>query len=255
MHRSNTDSASNPIVLQLKGVKKSYKGASKPALQSLTLHLRRNEILGFLGPNGAGKTTTISIIAGLNYPDSGHIKFAEMPDTATRKNRIAIVPQDIAVFEKLTARENLLYFGRLYGIAQKRLNQQVQHSIDVMRLSDHESKRICQLSGGLKRRINIAVALLNNPSILLLDEPMTGIDAQAKRMIAEELKNFAASGTAIIYTSHNMVEVQQICDRVCIMDEGKIICTGTPTNLLKDHPDCNNLEELFIKLTGHALRD
>lgn len=259
MASSDIDTPSIPVpaapVLELEGIQKRYAGAEKPALHSLSLTLKAGEILGLLGPNGAGKTTTISIIAGLIRADAGSMKLPQQANTNKFQDSVALVPQDIAVFQKLTAKENLEYFGRLYGIPRKELHPRIENSLKMMQLTEHRTKWVAQLSGGLKRRVNIAVGLLNNPSVLLLDEPMVGVDAQTKLMIANELRSCANRGTGILYTSHNMDEIQQLCHRVCIVDGGKVICEGTPEQLLMDHANCKNLEELFIQLTGHALRD
>jgi ABC-2 type transport system ATP-binding protein len=249
--------AVKPIIEISKLVKK-YKSSSVNAVDSLNLHISEGSIFGLLGPNGAGKTTTISMLCGLLAPTSGKIKIAGHKLNGTNnelKRLIGIVPQELAVYEDLTAKENLEFFGNMYGLSGKSLSNQINHYLGKFNLKDKSNKRVNTFSGGMKRRLNLIAGILHSPKILFLDEPTVGIDVQSKNVIIEHLKNLNANGMTLIYTSHMMDEAESLCSRIAIIDFGKVISVGKPKELINEHKDCKNLEEIFLKLTGRSVRE
>ena len=246
------------MLLDARKLEKRYKGASSPALKGIDVSVRPGEIFGLLGPNGAGKTTAISIMSGLLRPDSGQvfvngIDLLRHPDRG--KRQFGLAPQEIALYPTLTVEENLLFFGRLYGLKGGPLQARVRECLSFAGLEDRSGKRIETCSGGMKRRANLAASLLHSPRLLFLDEPTAGIDAQSRSLILERLKTLCESGAGIVYTTHYMEEAEQICDRAAIIDEGRILEIGEPKALIASNPECSNLGDLFLKLTGRRLRD
>ena len=220
-------------LLAVKGLSKSYNGT--PALSDLSFEVREREVFGLLGPNGAGKTTTMSILAGLLKPDSGSIEFdgrPVQPRDFDFRNRLGVVPQDLAVYPDLTVRENLDFFGSLYGLKGDPLKQRVSAVSDEMSLSQHGSKTTRDLSGGMKRRLNFAIALLHQPRLLILDEPTVGVDPQSRAHLLDCVRRLSEQGTAVIYASHYMDEVQSLCQRVAIVDHGRLIACDQLSGLL-----------------------
>lgn len=242
------------FAIQTKDLSKKYKNATVKAVDQLDLKVFEAEVYGLLGPNGAGKTTTISILCGLLSANSGTVSYFEDQKFDLKKN-IGVVPQDIALFENLTGLENLRYFAAMYGLPKKESKSKIEALLNRFGLLAKSDQLLKNYSGGMKRRINLLAAVLHNPKILFLDEPTVGIDVQSKKVILDYLEELNQSGTTIIYTSHYMEEAEKICDRVGIIDEGSIITEGTPTELLAEHKECKNLEDIFIKLTGKKLRD
>ena len=252
-----TDNAGEKLLVAL-GLSKTYTGASHPALAHLDISLESGEIFGLLGPNGAGKTTAISLMSSLLAPDSGTVTVCGLDMfTQPRKVRklIGLVPQDIALYPKLSARENLMYFGRLYGLHGRELRESVEESLQMTGLTDRADDRIDTYSGGMKRRANLAAGILHGPKVIFLDEPTVGIDAQSRNMILEKLLLLKEKGAGMIYTTHYMEEAERLCTRVAIMDEGRIVIHGKPRELIRQHPECSSLGELFLFLTGKQLRD
>ena len=245
-------------IIGIRNLTKKYKGSDEAALKGISLDIYPNEIFGLLGPNGAGKTTTISILCGLFKPTSGEVMidgFDLNQDLDHIKQVIGVVPQDIALYPTLTALENLTFFGNMYGLKGKPLKDLILDRMSVFGLERFAKKKISSFSGGMKRRVNLIAGLLHNPKILFLDEPTAGIDVQSKIVILEFLEKINRDGTTIIYTSHYMEEAENLCTRVSIIDQGKIISTGNPKELVADHPEFKNLENLFLYLTGKGLRD
>lgn len=228
------------------------------SLDNFSLDIKEGQIFGLLGPNGAGKTTLISILCGLIKPTSGSFKidnlvYAEHVNEI--KKIIGVVPQEYALYPTLTARENLLYFGSMYGLKGNDLKEKVIDSLDFLGLLKFADKRIETFSGGMKRRVNLIAGILHNPKILFLDEPTVGVDVHSKNVIIEYLKELNKIGTTIIYTSHHLSEAQDFCTHIAIVDHGKIYAEGTPKNLIETTANARNLEDVFISLTGKELRD
>ncbi|WP_281229083.1 ABC transporter ATP-binding protein [Flavobacterium aquiphilum] len=228
------------------------------SLDNFSLDIKEGQIFGLLGPNGAGKTTLISILCGLIRPTSGsftidNLVYAEHVNEI--KKIIGVVPQEYALYPTLTARENLLYFGSMYGLKGNDLKEKVIDSLDFLGLLKFADKRIETFSGGMKRRVNLIAGILHNPKILFLDEPTVGVDVHSKNVIIQYLKELNKTGTTIIYTSHHLSEAQDFCTHIAIVDHGKIYAEGTPKNLIETTANARNLEDVFISLTGKELRD
>jgi ABC-2 type transport system ATP-binding protein len=211
----------------------AYPSAS-PLIQNFDCHVRKGSLYGLLGPNGAGKTTLISLISGLNKPQSGEILIDGKNFKAKRKSifqRMSVVPQEYAFYGQMTAFENLDFFSRMYP-GRKQANDPIQQAIKLTGLENYQHRLAKHFSGGLKRRLNLAIGLLNRPDLLILDEPTTGIDPQSRHFILQAIKDLNTQGTTIVYTSHYMEEVEQLCDEIAIMDHGKILVSGTLDELL-----------------------
>ncbi|WP_321366847.1 ABC transporter ATP-binding protein [uncultured Desulfuromusa sp.] len=246
------------IVLSTENLAKSYAGSDRPAINGLSLKVRRGQVFGLLGPNGAGKTTTISILCTLLQPCSGNATILGhdvVRQAAEVRRKIGLVPQDIALYGSLTARENLRYFARIFQLSGKKIEERIAKCLDLAELQDCADQRVSTYSGGMKRRANLAAGILHQPEILFLDEPTVGIDAQSRYLILERLVELNRQGVTLIYTTHYMEEAQQICDEVAIVDGGQMIACGHPTQLVKESHGCENLEGLFLQLTGKQLRD
>jgi len=236
---------------------KRYAKMDRPALNNLDLHLNEGEFFGLLGANGAGKTTAVSIFSGFFPADSGSVSIMGMEfHRHSRQIRqiLGLVPQEIALYDRLTARENLLFFGKLYGFSGKKLLERVDHCLEFAQLRDQATRLVAGYSGGMKRRLNLATGLLHLPRILFLDEPTVGIDTQSRHLIHNQLLELNRNGTTILYTTHYMEEAQELCSRVGIIDGGRLIEQGVPSHMLAQS-GCRNLEELFLRLTGKQLRD
>ncbi len=221
-------------MLQISHLSKSFDKVK--AVDDISLEVKEGEIFGFLGPNGAGKTTTISMIAGLLTPDSGTIMIDSM-DTRHSMQQIrgimGVVPQDMAFYEELTARENLRFWGRLQGLSGKELEQRIRYYLDKIGLTGREDEPLKKYSGGMKRRINLIIGLLHRPKLLLLDEPTIGIDVQTKMNILDLIREASGKGTTVIYTTHNLSEAEELCDRIAIIDKGKILASGSLKELIQ----------------------
>lgn len=247
-----------PAAIRVQNLFKTYPGADAPAVDGLSLVVEEGRFYGLLGPNGAGKTTTLSILCGLLNADSGEAEVMghSLPQHIDRvKPLLGVVPQDIALYDTLTARENLAFFGAMYGIKGGALKKRSTELLEEFGLTEKADKPVQTYSGGMKRRVNLMVGLLHGPRILFLDEPTVGIDVQSRAMINTYLQKLNANGTTIIYTSHHMDEAERMCDSIGIIDRGKLIAEGSPKELLSANTDCNSLEDIFLKLTGKQLRD
>ncbi len=244
--------------LEARGLAYRYPGAAEPALRGLDLGAAGGEVLGLLGPNGAGKTTALSLLAGVLVPSSGTVRVWGDPvgprERAYRRH-LGLVPQEIALYGALTARENLRFFGRLHGLGGAELEARVAEGLEAVGLGDRADRRVETYSGGMKRRANLAAGLVHRPRLLVLDEPTVGVDAQSRQAIFALLRRLVGEGTTLVYSTHYMEEAQALCTRVVILDEGRAVADGAPAVLLATHPGCANLEELFLTLTGHRLRD
>jgi ABC-2 type transport system ATP-binding protein len=245
------------VIVEIQGIVKTYKDSIEPAVNHLTLNIYEGEIFGLLGPNGAGKTTTISILCDLIKPTSGKAKINGLfiHDAMRQiKGYIGVVSQDIALYEQLTAVENLRYFGGLYGIEKNELKNRINDFLHRLGLDQYKNKKVKTYSGGMKRRLNLIAGILHEPKLIFLDEPTVGIDVQSRNVIIEFLKEANKKGITILYTSHFMEEAEKLCTRICVIDYGKLVIKGTPSELMKQH-ESESLEEVFLKLTGKRLRD
>ncbi len=228
------------------------------SLNNVSLHINEGQIFGLLGPNGAGKTTLISMLCGLVKPTSGHFTIDGLDyqhHSSKIKKIIGVVPQEYALYPTLTARENLLYFGSMYGLKGSDLKDKVIEALDLLGLLKFADKQVQTFSGGMKRRVNLIAGILHNPKVLFLDEPTVGVDVHSKAAIIDYLKALNQKGTTIIYTSHHLAEAEDFCTQIAILDQGQIYAQDTPSALIEATKDARNLEDVFISLTGKALRD
>lgn len=245
-------------VIDINSVTKHYRGASENAVDSVSFAVQAGEIFGLLGPNGAGKTTLISMLCGLIRPTSGNFEICGLTyrkSSTELKSRIGVVPQDFAIYPSLTARENLQYFGGIYNLKSKDLNHCVQVALEALGLAPYADNRVDTFSGGMKRRVNLLAAVLHKPDVLFLDEPTVGVDVHSKKAIIEYLHKLNKQGTTIVYSSHHLLEAQELCSRVGIIESGKLLLDGAPRELIAQVNEARDLEDVFINLTGKGLRD
>jgi ABC-2 type transport system ATP-binding protein len=279
-------------MLSVDGVSFRYPGGEEPVLRDVSLAVPAGGIFGLLGPNGAGKTTLISILAGQLRGASGRVTVDGAPLEELRRREpasLGLVPQEFAFYPMLTCVENLRFFGGVQGLGGARLRERVDSVADFARIVSVMPRRAGELSGGLRRRLNLAIGLLTEPRILLLDEPTAGVDPQSRSFLLDSIRALAGEGRTILYTSHYMEEVEAICDRVAIIDAGRVLREGTLAELLRDDsgvvtlrlkaPNAEavtrtveaaraagceplgvqhgsrNLEQLFMQLTNRSLRD
>jgi ABC-2 type transport system ATP-binding protein len=281
-------------VLTLSNVRKSY--GKIVAVDGLSLSIRKGELFGLLGPNGAGKSTSVSLAVGLLAPEAGSVTIEGHgdPQSPAVRQAIGVAPQALALYDNLTAEENLRFFGEVYGLEGAQLAERVKWCLDFVGLTDRKSDRVISYSGGMKRRLNIAAAVIHDPELILLDEPTVGVDPQSRNKIFESIEQLHRDGRTIIYTTHYMEEAERLCDRIAIVDAGKLLALGTLNDLLATHggpptlmvksngaeqrlqtanplAELNRiaavstidafqmerptLEQVFLRLTGRSLRD
>jgi ABC-2 type transport system ATP-binding protein len=280
-------------MLQLSHLRKNF--GQILAVDDLSLEVRPGEIFGLLGPNGAGKTTTVSLAVGLLKPDSGAVQVdGADPMLASTRSLLGVATQALAIYDDLTGEENLRFFGKIQGMTGPKLTQRVAWALDFVQLTDRRKDRVKTYSGGMQRRLNLAVALVHDPPLLLLDEPTVGVDPQSRNAIFESIQTLRREGRAILFTTHYMEEAQRLCDRVGILDRGRLLALDTVDNLIRayggrdllivereggeerletDDPlqeleklrlqaplrrfrvERPDLETVFLKLTGKTLRD
>ncbi len=227
------DAIATQPVLVVDGLVRRY--GDLTAVDGVSFHIDAGETYGLLGPNGAGKTTTISMVAGLIPADAGTVTVAGetmSPGQVEVKRHIGLVPQDLAIYPELTATENLAYFGRLQGLRGGELAQRTGEVLDLVGLADRAKEATKNFSGGMKRRLNIGVGLLHRPTLLILDEPTVGVDPQSRNAILESVETLSVEGMAVLYTTHYMEEAERLCDRIAIMDSGRIQAEGTRGDLI-----------------------
>jgi ABC-2 type transport system ATP-binding protein len=253
------------VVLEVSDLKKSH--GERAAVREVSFSIRAGEIFGLLGPNGAGKTTTIGMIASTVVPTGGEVRVLGRSATSQRsatKKHLGLVPQRICLYPPLTAEENLLFFGRMYGLGQSHLAERVEALLQLAGLTDRRHDRVSTFSGGMQRRLNLACGLVHEPQLLLLDEPTVGIDPQSRERIFTAVEKLAASGMAVLYTTHYMEEAERLCHQIAIMDEGRFVAEGSVTELAGLVGERvtkvavvprSNLGEVFFHLTGKELRD
>lgn len=236
-------------VLVARSLRKAY--GDRTAVHEVSLALRPGEVLGLLGPNGAGKSTTVGMVCGLTVPDAGSVTLAGgislASDEAGYKCRIGLVPQDIALYEELPARMNVELFGALYGMAPDLLKRRADEVLAMVGLSDRARDKPSTFSGGMKRRLNIACALVHDPEVILLDEPTAGVDPQSRNAIFDNLELLKRAGKALIYTTHYMEEAERLADRLVIIDHGRVVASGTQAQLFALLPAT---QTLHVELDG-----
>ncbi len=230
------------------------------AVNGVSFSIHKGEIFGLLGPNGAGKTTTIRMLSTVLEPNSGDAtigSYSIRRNSDEVRNLIGVCPQELALYENLAAIDNLVFFGRMAGLTGTEAQVQAMAHLELMGLVDRAKERIDKYSGGMKRRINLAIALMGHPELLFLDEPTVGIDPQSRNNIYETIESLRDKGMTVLYTTHYMEEADRLCERVAIMDDGRIIALDTPHQLKSQigSPDEVTLEDVFLKLTGRSLRD
>lgn len=229
---------------------KRYRNATDFALRDLSLHVAEGEFYGILGENGAGKTTLMSILFGNIAQTSGRFEICGLSydtDADSIRRQIGIVPQEYALYPTLTARENLQYFGSLYHLKGKQLNNLIDDALAIVGLSGEADRRVEHLSGGMKRRINLVAGTLHSPRLLFLDEPNVGVDVVSKSVIIDYLKDLNRRGVSILYSSHHLLEAQELCHRIGILSGGSLIAEDTPQKIIADY-NVRNLEDLFLSL-------
>ncbi|WP_159474078.1 ABC transporter ATP-binding protein [Dyadobacter sp. 3J3] len=243
--------------IHIENVTKRYKSAQEDSLSHVTLKINESDVYGLLGPNGAGKTTLISILCGIIPPSQGNISFyiggVEISGIE-RRSRLGFVPQEYAFYQELTPRQNLDYFGAMYNLSKGVLSERIGELLDELGLTKVADKVVSTFSGGMKRRVNLAIGLIHKPAVLFLDEPTVGVDVQSKNAIIKYLREINRAGTTIVYTSHHMSEAEEFCNRIALIDHGKVVAEGGMTDLLAEN-NVSGLQDLFIKLTGEEYRD
>jgi ABC-2 type transport system ATP-binding protein len=227
------------------------------AIDDLSLEVAEGELFGLLGPNGAGKTTTINVLCGLLEPTSGSASvggYDTQKETENVKTLIGVCPQETAVYPHLSGRENIELFGDLHAVPKKKLKTRVDDLLRKLSLLDDANRRAGKYSGGMKRRVNLAMALVHDPEIAFLDEPTVGMDPQSRRAVWDFIRELESQGKTVILTTHYMEEAEELCDRVGVIDYGRLIALGSPDQL-KEKFRAKNLEEVFISLTGRGIRE
>ena len=249
-------------MLEATHLRKSY--GRLIAVDDVSFEVEPGQILGLLGPNGAGKTTTVSMIAGLVTRDRGEVRIDGRMlagDSDPLKRKIGLVPQDLALYDDLSARDNLRFFGALYSLSGAALDHAIASALGIVGLAERAKDRVKTFSGGMKRRLNLAAGLLHDPDVLLLDEPTVGVDPQSRNAIFDNLELLRKQGKALLYTTHYMEEAERLADRIVIMDNGKVIANDTLAGLGRLLPAPATpggrvtLESVFLTLTGRSLRD
>jgi len=230
------------------------------AVNGVSFTISKGEIFGLLGPNGAGKTTTIRMLSTVLEADHGDVTIGNHSierDAEAVRNLIGVCPQELALYEDLSALDNMVFFGRMAGLDGKEARTQARTHLELMGLMERAKGKIAKFSGGMKRRVNLAIALMGHPDLLFLDEPTVGIDPQSRNNIYETIEGLRDNGMTILYTTHYMEEADRLCRRVAIMDGGQIIAMDTPYQLRSQigPPEQVTLEDVFLKLTGRSLRD
>lgn len=245
-------------LVEVRNFEKSY--GERKVVDKLNFTVADGEIVGMLGPNGAGKSTTIRMLTGIEACDAGELFFDGMTVKKDRKSikmQIGLVPQDIDVYGDMSAYDNVKFFCSLYGFRGKELERRVQEALEFVALWDRRKVKPGKFSGGMKRRLNIACSIAHSPKLLIMDEPTVGIDPQSRNYILEAIKTLNRRGTAVIYVSHYMEEIEALCNRILIMDQGQLKVEEDKDALKERYKEegCQTLEDIFLKITGTALRD
>jgi len=254
-------------MLEVRQLAKSF--GMRLAVDGVGFTAAPGQMLGLLGPNGAGKSTIVNIVAGVLAADAGEVRIHGEPvgaDGSATKHLVGFVPQDLALYDELSALDNLRLFGSLYGLAGSALEERAAEALAVARLAERGRERVGTFSGGMKRRLNIAAGLLHRPRLLLLDEPTVGVDPQSRNAIFDALRELKARGLTLVYTTHYMEEAERLCDRIVVIDHGRVLADDTLDGLLAllpaertapvvAQPPRPTLEAVFLELTGRSLRD
>lgn len=240
-------------MLSVSDLRKSFNGGARKAVDGVSFDIRRGEIFGLLGPNGAGKSTTIHLAVGLLRPDSGSvcIEGSGSPSDPAVRTRLGVAPQSLAIYDELTAEENLRFFGRIQGLDGKELRERCEWALQLVNLADRRREPVSKFSGGMKRRLNLAVAVVHNPVFLFLDEPTVGVDPQSRNAIFDNILRLREEGLTILYTTHYMEEAQRLCNRVAIMDHGRILALDTVDRLIDAH---GGLSAVVVEHAGGETR-
>lgn len=218
-------------ILEIKNLKKTFKDLT--AVDDLSLSISKGDIHGVLGPNGAGKSTTMNCLLGLVTPDSGEVYFGGDKKLKSWKKNIGYVPQELAIYDEMTAEENVKFFCSLYGFSKAKLKEKVAEALEFTGLTEVKDKKAGTFSGGMKRRLNIACGIAHNPQLIIMDEPTVGIDPQSRNLILENVKKLNEKGATVIYTTHYMPEVEEICNKITVIDHGKTIAAGTKQEIIE----------------------
>ncbi|UII23383.1 ABC transporter ATP-binding protein [Fulvivirga ligni] len=240
--------------IKIERLTKRYPGESKDTLCGIDLTIREKDKFGILGPNGAGKTTLISILCGIIEASTGHVYYWDQVQTPkVIQQKIGFVPQEYAFYGELTPMQNLEYFGAMYKLTAAEIKEKSIEILTRLGLGDVKNKKVRAFSGGMKRRMNLAIGIIHDPAILFLDEPTVGVDVQSKMAIMKLLEELNQKGTTVIYTSHHLDEAEEFCNHIALIDHGTIITEGNTSELLKEH--AVDLKGLLINLTGESYRD
>src|SRR5262245_48871834 len=248
-------------MLNIQNLRKTF--GTLVAVDGVSFAIEPGQLVGLLGPNGAGKTTTVSMITGLVTPDKGEVLVGGKRlagDTDPGKRRIGLVPQDLALYEELSARDNLRFFGALFDLSGAALDKAIASALELVELADRARDAVKTFSGGMKRRLNLAAGLLHDPDILLLDEPTVGVDPQSRNAIFDNLEALKRRGKALLYTTHYMEEAERLADRIVVIDHGRVVADDTLSGMQRLVPagvagERVSLEAVFLSLTGRSLRD
>lgn len=235
----------------------SYKGNDQKGIIQFNLQVQQGDRFGIFGPNGAGKTTLMNLMTGLLTYTKGSVQLMgqEVKNNKKTINTLfGFVPQDFSFYHELSPAENMEFFGAWAGLNKRQIRQRINDLLNIMQLQDVRNKPVNKFSGGMKRRVNLAIAVMHEPPILFLDEPTVGVDVQTRHAIINYLKALNAKGTTLIYTSHQLKEAEDLCNKIVLIDEGKMIANNTLNELLKEHKQ-DGLEGLFLNLTGREYRD
>lgn len=238
-------------MLRLRNLQKRFGDVT--AVDGISLEVRKGEIFGLLGPNGAGKTTTVHMAMGLLAPDAGSVEIEDhgAPTTAMVRAKVGLAPQALAVYDGLSGEENVRFFASLYGLRGRRLRERVVWALDFVGLADRKGDRAETYSGGMKRRLNLAAAVVHDPELILLDEPTVGVDPQSRNLILENIASLRRDGRTIVYTTHYLEEAERLCDRVAILDRGRLLAEDTVVNLMAAHAGAS---VLVTELDGREVR-
>jgi ABC-2 type transport system ATP-binding protein len=234
-----------------------YPGNAEVSFTNLNLQIKKGERFGLFGPNGAGKTTLMNLMTGVLQVDEGSITLLGHKVGQQKKevNKLfGFVPQDLSFYQELSPAENLEFFGAWAGLDQQQINQRTDELLTILGLAEVRDKAVEKFSGGMKRRVNLAIGVIHNPQVLFLDEPTVGVDVQTRHAIMNYLRTLNDNGTTLIYTSHQLSEAEDLCEHIAMIDDGRIITQGNIDEVLKEHSQ-ESLEQLFINLTGKAYRD